>query len=74
MKTEEFESCSMAQQMLIIPNEIRLGDIRLTVIYRMKVVLMNFLNPEKHKRLFWVICGKIIKLLRKLGLWKKEKT
>lgn len=58
-------------QMLIIPNEIHKGCQFLSFADRVKIIIMNILNPERCNRLFWVLCGKIIKCLRKIGLWKK---
>lgn len=60
-----------AEQMLIIPNEIILGGLVPSFAKKLKVLTINILNPEWGKRSFWIICGKIIKFLRKVGLWKK---
>ncbi len=60
------------EQMLIIPNEIQLGCQAPSFVSKLGIVTMNILNPERCNRLFWILCGKIIKCLRKIGLWKKS--
>lgn len=67
-----FENVEPLNQMLIIPNEIILGKCNLSFFQGMRVIIMNIINPERCKRLFWIICGKIIRFLKKIGLWKKS--